>query len=180
MAEISPLQTVDEVDVSVGVGTGNGRVIALVASPSAQSEGWAPGAAHRLASSWGAEGRRVILADGGVDQPSLHRVVGIPNREGLVDVALYGASLARVSRSVGGYVLITAGTAVAEPTAVARSTRWHRVAADVPGLGVTLLVYLRDEEPWAAAFLDSVDDIVFLEDEGESPQDTWDLTMGKG
>jgi hypothetical protein len=50
----------------------------------------------------------------------------------------------------------------------------------VPGLGVTLLVYLRDEEPWAAAFLDSVDDIVFLEDEGESPQDTWDLTMGKG
>lgn len=169
MAEIPPLQTLDEVDVSAGIGTDDGRVVALVASPFADSKGWAPRAAHRLASRWSSEGRHVILADGGLDQPSLHLVAGIPNREGLVDVALYGASLARVSRLFGGYVLITAGTAVADPTAVARALRWHRIAAAMPEAGATLLIYLRDEEPWAPAFLDSVDDIVFLENEGELP-----------
>lgn len=39
----------------------------------------------------------------------------------------------------------------------------------MPEAGATLLIYLRDEEPWAPAFLDSVDEIVFLENEGELP-----------
>ena len=169
MAELSPLETLDEVDVSVGIRTDGCRVLALVAPPTPESEDWAPRAAHRLAAQWVSKGHRVILADGGLDQPSLHNVAGIPNREGIVDVALYGASLARVSQLFGGYVLITAGTVVADPTAVARARRWHRVAAGVPEAGATLLIYLRDEEPWAPAFLDSVDEIVFLKNEGELP-----------
>ena len=167
MAELSPLETLDEVDASAGVRTDGCRVLALVAPPTTESEGWAPKAAHRLASQWVSEGYRVILADGGLDQPSLHNVAGIPNREGIVDVALYGASLARVSRVFGGYVLITAGTVVADPNAVARARRWHRVAAGVAEAGAMLLIYLRDKEPWAPAFLDSVDEIVLLENKGE-------------
>ena len=167
MAELSPLETLDEADASAGVRTDGCRVLALVAPPTTESEGWAPKAAHRLASQWVSEGYRVILADGGLDQPSLHNVAGIPNREGIVDVALYGASLARVSRLFGGYVLITAGTVVADPTAVARARRWHRVAAGVAEAGAMLLIYLRDKEPWAPAFLDSVDEIVLLENKGE-------------
>ena len=167
MAELSPLETLDEVDVSAGVRTDGCRVLALVAPPITESEDWAPRAAHQLASQWVSEGYRVILADGGLDQPSLHHVAGIPNREGIVDVALHGASLARVSQLFGGYVLITAGTVVADPTAVARARRWHRVAAGVPEAGATLLIYLRDKERWASDFLDSVDEIVLLENKGE-------------
>lgn len=175
MAELPTLQPLEEVDMPVEAEAGGGRAIALIASERAQSEGWAPGAAHRLASRWAAEGHRVVLADGGLDHPSLHNGAGIPNREGLVDATLYGASVAGVSRPVGGYFLITAGTPVADPMSVVRAPRWDRLRAGMADAGVTLVLFLRDGAPCTPAFLGSVSDIVVLSSEGEAPDAIRDL-----
>ena len=175
MAELPTLQPLDEVDMPVAAGAGGGRVIALIASERAQAEGSAPEAAHRLAARWAAEGHRIILTDGGLDSPSLHLGAGIPNREGLVDASLYGASVASVSRPVDGYFLITAGTSVADPMSVVRAPRWDRFRAGMADAGVTLVIFLSDGAPCTPAFLGSVTDIVVLSTEGEAPDAIRDL-----
>ena len=175
MAELPTLQPLDEVDAPVEPGAEGGRMIALVASERAVAEGWAPGAAHRLASRWASQGHRIILADGGLDTPSLHLAAEIPNREGLVDAALYGASVGRVSRDMDGYFLITAGAPIANPMSVVRDARWHRLTSGMADAGVTLVVYLRDGEPCTPAFLGSASDIVVLGADGETPAAIRDL-----
>ncbi len=175
MAELPTLQPLEEIDVPLAAEADGGRVIALVASERAQGEGWAPGAAHGLAARWAEEGHRIILADGGLDNPSLHLDAGIPNREGLVDATLYGASVARVSRPVDGYFLITAGTSVADPISVVREPRWDRFMAGMSDAGVTLVIFLRQGAACTPAFLGFVSDIVVFSTEGEAPDAIRDL-----
>lgn len=175
MAQLPTMQPLDQVDAPVVSGAEGGSVIALVASERAHSEGWAPGAAHRLAARWAAEGHRIILADGGLDSPTLHLAADLPNREGLVDAALYGASVGRISRDMDGYFLITAGTPVANPMSVVRDARWHRLTSGMADAGVTFLIYLRDGEACTPAFLGSASDIVVLGSDGEAPAAIRDL-----
>ncbi|NNF14656.1 MAG: hypothetical protein HKN72_15625, partial [Gemmatimonadetes bacterium] len=134
------------------------------ATETGTSQGWAAGAAVDLARSWSASGRRVILVDAALRAPSLHEAVGLENREGLSDAALYGASIARVARSVDddGFFLITAGTPVADPAAVVTSGRWPRLAAGMTEAEVLVLLYLRVVDPETSAFLGSAPDIVLL------------------
>lgn len=117
----------------------------------------------------------MMLADGGLDYPSLHGPRDIQNREGLVDAVLHGASVSRVSRPVDGYFLITTGTPVASGMAVVRDARWHRLTAGMAGAGVTLVLYLLDGEPCTPAFLGSASDIIVLGTEGETPTAIRDL-----
>ena len=117
----------------------------------------------------------MMLADGGLDCPSLHDPKEIQNREGLVDAVLHGASVSRVSHPVDGYFLITAGTPVASCMAVVRDARWHRLTAGMAEAGVTLVLYLLDGEPCTPAFLASVSDIIVLGTEGETPAAIRDL-----
>lgn len=176
MAELPTPEPLDDVDAPVEPGAEGGRIVALVASERALGEGWAPGAAHRLAARWGGEGHRVILLDGGIDAPSLHLAAEVPNREGLVDAALYGASASRVSHQMdGGYFLITAGTTVADSLAVVSDARWHRLASGMREAGVTLLLYLRDGDLTTPAFLGSATDIIVLGSGGETPAAIRDL-----
>lgn len=148
---------------------GSGRIVALVASETATTQGWAAGAAVDLARSWSAAGHRVILVDAALQAPSLHEPVGLQNREGLSDAVLYGASIARVSRSVddGGFFLITAGTPVADPAALLKSGRWHRLAEGMTEAGVLVLLYLRAVDSNTSAFLGSASDIVLLGGTGD-------------
>lgn len=143
---------------------GAGRVVALVATEEAADSGWAPSTALDLARSWTEQGRKVILVDGALTAPSLHEAVDIPNREGLADAALHGASVAHVSHAVdgGAFFVVTAGTPVASASTVVRSGRWHRIAEGITEAGVLLLLYLRDGKEGAAAFLGSASDIVVL------------------
>lgn len=159
LPEWSPLAS-----VSPPVSDGSGRIIALVATETATHQGWAPNAALDLARSWSAGGHRVILVDAALQAPSLHTPAGVANREGLSDAAMYGASIARVSRSVddGSFFLITAGTAVADAGDVVRSGRWHRVAEGMTEAGVLVLLYLRASDVETAAFLGSASDVVLL------------------
>jgi hypothetical protein len=141
-----------------------GRVVAVVATESAVSEGWGAGAAVRLARQWADQGARVALVDAAVGDPSLHDAAGIPNREGLADAALFGASIERVSHTPEGerFLLVTAGTPLADPGSVARDPRWYRIIGGMAEASVTLMLYLHAGAGSAAAFLGSASDIVVL------------------
>ncbi len=148
---------------------GRGRIVAVVATETATTQGWAAEAAVDVARSWSASGRRVILVDAALEAPSLHGAVGLPNREGLSDAVLYGASVARVSRPVedGGFFLVTTGTPVADTSAVVKSARWHRLAEGMTEADVLVLLYLRAADSGASAFLGSASDIVLLGGPGD-------------
>jgi|GEM_PF-1095734 hypothetical protein len=175
MSELPTPQPLDEVEAPVAVGAGGGRVIALVASEDARREGWAPEAAHQLAARWASEGHRIVLADAGLDHPSLHAPAEIPNREGVVDAALFGASASRVSHPVDGYLLITAGSPVADAMGIVRDARWQRFTEGMAEAGVTLMLYLLDGEPGTPGFLGSASDIIVLGSGGEAPVAIRDL-----
>jgi hypothetical protein len=138
--------------------------VALVATEDAAAAGWAPAVALELARRWGSEGARVMLVDGRLGQPSLHLAAGVPNKEGLSDATLYGASMSRVAAQPEGeqFLLVTAGTPVADPGSVARDPSWYRITDGMAEAGVTLALYLADGESSSAAFLGSASDIVVL------------------
>jgi hypothetical protein len=168
MAELPNWQPLDG-GVAVPDGRGAGRVIAVVASEQAVASGWAGTAALDLARAWSRRGEKVILADGALDDPTLHRLAEIENVEGLSDAALFGASVRKVARQVNGesFFLITAGTAVADANTVPGSSRWGTLVAGFEEAGVKLLVFVRDGDTGARAFVSSASDIVVLADRGE-------------
>lgn len=170
MAELPVWQALESVPAPVSRSSA-GRFVAVVASERAVSRGWAPEAVVDLVRRWADSGQRVVLVDGGLNYPSLHTVVGIANREGLSDATLHGASVEHVSRSVdgGAFYMITAGSPVADPHSVVRSSRWYRFCSGFGEAGVTLALYVRDGDRGASAFLGSVSDIIVLAEQGEPP-----------
>jgi len=104
------------------------RVVALAHPPEERER-----AARLLvwtAGVWARCGHRVVAADLHLDQPILHEAAGIPNLEGVTDIFLYGASVARSARPVpeGGFYLISAGTYASDPREVLDAERWRRLA----------------------------------------------------
>ncbi len=86
---------------SVGGDTAAPGPVLLVFDRGADRE-WAADAAVALATGWHAAGRRTVLADLCLEDPFLNERIGMPNQEGVVDIFLYGASLARSARAVPG------------------------------------------------------------------------------
>jgi hypothetical protein len=170
MAELPEWQPLSEVPTPVADNGGIGRIVALLASEQAVAEGWASSSALALARSWSAAGTRVILVDGVLHDPSLHQEAGLPNRVGLSDVALHGASIDHVTQAIddGALFLVSAGTPVADPEGVARSPRWHRVTTGMCDAGVVMALLLRDGEQVTSAFLGSASDIVVLAAPGDA------------
>lgn len=168
MAQLPPWQPLDG-GVPVPDGMGSGRVVAVVASEGAVEAGWAASAALDLARSWSGTGAKVIVADGALHYPSLHTQAQVVNDEGLSDATLFGVSVGRVARPVdgGAFFLITAGTAVANANSVPASPRWSRLLEGFVEAGVKLLLFVRDGDSGAAAFLGSASDIVVLSAKGE-------------
>ena len=145
MSALPDWQPLEQVVAPASDGGPNGQVVVLVASEGAVASGWAEHAAVTLAETWSSSGRKVMLVDGGLQQPSLHSAAGVENGEGLSDATLFGASVGRVAHQVdGGYFLITAGTPVADTNTVVQSPRWDRLARGFVEAGVTLTVFVRD------------------------------------
>jgi hypothetical protein len=119
-----------------------------------------------------------MLIDGGLEFPSLHTAAGLRNREGVTDATFHGSSVARVARVIkeGSLYLITAGGAVADPTEVPRSPRWHRLLAGMTEAGATVVLFVRDGNRVTPAFLGAASDIVVLAVPGdEGPEAARDL-----
>jgi hypothetical protein len=144
--------------------SGAGRVVLLFAPAAARRDAWASRLALDLVGAWGDAGQKVVLADGVLEYPTMHRELGLSNTEGVADAALFGASVSRVARPVPGraFFFVSAGSPTGNPEAVATSPRWGRLLEGFRDAGVTLVLFLRSgcaaEESLAA----EADDIVVL------------------
>jgi hypothetical protein len=110
---------------------------------------WAADAAVSLATGWHAAGRRTVLADLCLEDPFLHERIGMPNQDGVVDIFLYGASLARSARAVPGrgFYLISSGTYTDDPGGVLRNPRWDKIVAGFRDNNAALLLFVPSDAP---------------------------------
>ncbi|HEX2080966.1 MAG TPA: hypothetical protein VHG08_24900 [Longimicrobium sp.] len=115
----------------------------------AADRSWAADAAVALATGWHAAGRRTVLADLCLEDPFLHERIGMPNQDGVVDIFLYGASLARSARAVPGrgFYLISSGTYTPDPGAVLRNPRWDKIVAGFRDNNAALLLFVPSDAP---------------------------------
>ncbi len=110
---------------------------------------WVADAAIAIATGWNATGQRTVLADLGLDDPMLAERIGMSSMEGVVDIFLYGASLARSARPVPGrgFYLISAGTYTPDSTAILRDARWEKIISGFRSAGASLLVFVPSDAP---------------------------------
>lgn len=125
---------------------------------------WAADAAVALATGWHAAGRRTVLADLCLEDPFLNERIGMPNQEGVVDIFLYGASLARSARAVPGrgFYLISAGTYTPEPGAVLRNPRWDKIVGGFRDNQAALLLFAPSDAPELPALREWVHEAIVL------------------
>ncbi len=116
--------------------------VLLLYDPSAD-RAWVADAAIALATAWAQSGRRTVLADLSLGDPILHERIGMANLDGVVDIFLYGASLARSARTVPGrgFYLISSGTYTPDEEAVFRHPRWEKIVSGFREAGAALLVF---------------------------------------
>lgn len=128
-----------------------GPVLVLV-HPDAD-RAWAADAGVALATGWHAAGRRTFLADLSLEDPYLHERLGMPNQEGVVDIFVYGASMARSARPVPGrgFYLISAGTYTPDAGAVLRNPRWEKIVSTFRENDAALLLFAPADAPEVAA-----------------------------
>ncbi|MCJ7630364.1 MAG: hypothetical protein MUO50_18475 [Longimicrobiales bacterium] len=163
----------EEFSASILPGGGEGRVVALAATPFAQAEGWAALAAVAIARSWSQGALRIFLMDLGLDAPSLHRPLGLLNREGVSDAFLYGASVQRIAQPAldDAIFFASAGTATTDPAQILGHPRWNDLAGGFSEADATLLLFLPTDIPGADKILSRATDVLFLAGEGESAED---------
>jgi hypothetical protein len=151
------------------LGPSRGRVVAIVATEAAVAAGWAGQVAVELAGAWTGSGARTVLADAGIHHPQLHRTVGAPNAEGLVDALRWGASVKRVVQRPDGqsFFLITAGTAVADGGELLAGPQWPALCAGFVEAGVTLAVFVPGHDPALAGVLEQAGEVIVLAPAGE-------------
>ncbi|MBA4160457.1 MAG: hypothetical protein H0X65_23790 [Gemmatimonadetes bacterium] len=131
---------------------------------------WAADASLAIASGWARQGQRIVLADLHLEEPILHERVGEANLDGIVDIFLYGASVARSARPPSGrdFYLIPAGTYTAKPEEVYSHPRWGKLVTGFKDAQATLLLFVP-----ATAGLESLEQwstrAVFLGDPGGDP-----------
>jgi hypothetical protein len=125
---------------------------------------WAADAAVALATGWHAAGRRTVLADLCLEDPFLNERIGMPNQEGVVDIFVYGASLARSARAVPGrgFYLISAGTYTPEPGAVLRHPRWDKIVGGFRDNQAALLLFVPSDAPELPALRRWVSEAIVL------------------
>ena len=90
-------------------------------------------AAWNLAVSYAREGKRVLLVDGDLRRPSLHRRIGDANDTGLTRVLLGEATLADAVKptSVPGLSLLASGPSTSDPARLVESLRLRQLLLDV-------------------------------------------------
>ena len=107
--------------------------------------------AVELATALAADGHRIVLCDLSLLGPALHRILDVPNDEGMTDLFEFGASLRRVSAPVpeGGFFFAPAGIGVSDPQRIAGHPRWDRLLEGARDAGATLLLYAPASLPGA-------------------------------
>lgn len=143
---------------------GSFRGPAVLVLNAAADRRWGADTAVAIAAAWADAGERVVLADLHLEDPSLHERVGMDNVDGIVDVCLYGASLARGARPVpnGSFHLIPVGTPTPDPGAVLWHPRWPKIAAGFREAGAWLLLFVPADAPDLAGLASWATDAILL------------------
>ncbi len=130
------------------LGPGAPPVLLVVVGRGARSTGWAARATVAIVRHL-AGGRSVVLADLSMDRPELHDLLGVSNLEGLPDIFLFGASVARVAQAVPGepFELVAAGSYVPDAREIVASPRWERIAEEYRMGGATLVAFVPADAP---------------------------------
>jgi hypothetical protein len=125
---------------------------------------WLADAAVALATGWHASGRRTVLADLSLDEPLLSGRIGVPNQDGVVDIFLYGASLARSARPVPGrgFYLISTGTYEPDSAAILRNPRWPKIVQGFREAGAALLLFVPADAEGVDALTELADESILL------------------
>ena len=91
--------------------------------------------AWNLAVSYAREGKRVLLIDGDLRRPSLHRRIGDGNETGLTRVLSGDATLADAVKTtaVPGLSLLASGPPTADPARLVESLRLRQLLLDIEG-----------------------------------------------
>lgn len=112
---------------------------------------WAASTAIELSSAWAAAGRRIVLADFHVESPVLEDELGGQGEDGVVDIFVYGASLAHSTRLVEGrgFEFIPTGTYTPDADAIFHHPRWLKLVTAFRDSDSTLVLFV----PLAAAEL---------------------------
>jgi len=158
---------------SILPGGGAGRIVALATTPFARSGDWAAQAVVAIARSWSEQELRIFLMDLGLDAPSLHGVLDLPNGEGVSDAFLYGASVQRIAMPAldGAIFFASSGTATTDPEQILAHPRWNDLAGGFSEADATLLLFLPTDIPGADKIMSRATDVLFLAGEGESAED---------
>jgi hypothetical protein len=151
-------------------GAGKGRVVVLAATPFARKDAWASRAAVLMAREWAQEGLRVFLMDLGLEEPSLHEVLDLPNGEGVSEAFLFGASVQHIAKPAldNAIFFASAGAPPGDPEEVLGHPRWNDLAGGFSEAEATLLLFLPTDIPGAGKILSRATDIIFLAGRGES------------
>ena len=129
---------------------------------------WGADVSLLVARGWAAKGRSVLLADASLEDPVLHESVDGTNDEGVSDVMLYGASVKRVARSVGGGILFApAGTPVGDAAEVLAHPKWDTVINGFQEAGAVLLLHLSAATTGARALLDQAAGVIVVAEAAE-------------
>ncbi len=149
--------------------SGAGRVVALVASRSALAAGWTGHLVSALARAWSASGLRIVVADAGLEHPTLQDAFGVVNEEGLSDALLWGASVQKVARPLtqDGFYVITAGTPVHDLAQPFTSDRWVQLCSGFREAGVTLVTLVPESAPGWDSVVFAATDVFVLAATGE-------------
>ncbi|HET8655722.1 MAG TPA: hypothetical protein VFL93_09435 [Longimicrobiaceae bacterium] len=125
---------------------------------------WAARTAVELSTVWARHGRRVVLADLHLENPVLHEAARSENLEGIVDVFLYGASVARSARAVEGrgFFLVPAGTYEPDAEAIYRHPRWPKLVAGFEDADASLVLFAPADGFDAQAMAQWVGEVILL------------------
>lgn len=108
--------------------TSHGLPKTLLITSAGPSEGKST-TAHELARNIAQIGKRVVLVDADLRNPSLHHVTGLSNTRGLSNVLANAADVQDVAREVGDFHVITAGPLPPNPPELLSGTRLPDVLA---------------------------------------------------
>lgn len=144
--------------------------LVLLVGPEAGESGWPASSAIAMAEALVEAGERLVLCDLSLASPELHEALRVPNREGVSDIFLYGASLRRVAVRAGarGIMFVPAGPETADPAAILEHPRWERMLAGAVDAAATLLLYLPADSPGRSTLLGRVGAAVILSGPNEA------------
>jgi hypothetical protein len=171
--------TFERLPASVAFDEAHPGPVLLLFDPASDRE-WVADAAVAIATAWNAGGRRTVMADLSLEDPVLHERIGMGNMDGVVDIFLYGASLARSARPVPGrgFYLITAGTYTPEPEAIFRHPRWEKLVAGFRDAQASLLLFAPADAPGIGAMRAWAGEAIFLGERADESR--FDAALAEG